>query len=111
MLAPVAEHVRERMPHLARCSNHHCVIPIREYCPSPAGKRGIDVARRRYLKALQAFCERGFVTRFDDQMHVCSLNAQLDDPEVRAPRGDQCSFANREEDRAAAQIADAGRGA
>ncbi|HMG54572.1 MAG TPA: hypothetical protein VK601_13840 [Kofleriaceae bacterium] len=68
--------------------------------------RCVEVLGGRDLKALHAMRERALVVGLDQQMDVGALDAEMNDPEVLAPRGDERRLAHRMVDAAAAQVAD-----
>jgi hypothetical protein len=53
------------------------------------------VLGRRDLKPLHALRERGLVVRLDEQVHVRALDAEVHDPEARAPGRRQRRLADR----------------
>ena len=115
MLAPVVEHVAERVPRLARRRDDLLVVPVGEHEPlrrpsiharcfafhqrglsaacapptssclsSDRGDLDVDVLRGADLKRLHAARERHPVLRFDEQVQVIALDAQVHDAAVRA---------------------------
>ena len=81
MFSPIGEHVHERVTHLARRSQHAGVIAVRPHRSVPA-ERPIDGACNANGEALYAASELRCSLRFDEEMHVVRLHAELDDAEA-----------------------------
>ena len=70
------------------------VIAIDEHLSAVPEPR-IEPLRRRDQQALHAFAERAFVVGLDDEVDMRSLNAEMDDAEIRARQRRLQRAANR----------------
>ncbi|HMG24986.1 MAG TPA: hypothetical protein VK607_26800 [Kofleriaceae bacterium] len=88
------------------------MIAIGEHRAPPPGSRlaladrGVEVLGRRDLEALHPGGELCLVIRLHEQVDVRALDAEVDDPEVLALRGDERGLADRLVDAAPLQVAD-----
>jgi hypothetical protein len=79
----VEEHVRERVPHLARRAERDGVVAIGEDAPT-ATKRSIELLREADAEALHSTRQRGATRGLDEEVEVVGLRAPLDDPQADA---------------------------
>jgi hypothetical protein len=100
------------VPGLRRRRDDLGVVTVGEHGASAArprpvlADRGIEVLGRRDLKALHPRREGTLAVGLHEQMQMRSLNAEVHDPKVLAPRGGQRGLADRLVRRPAAQVAD-----
>jgi len=80
VLSPVLEYVHERMPNLARRIQRTRMIPIGPNSPV-AVERAVDALRDANRQSLDAATQTGVSIRFDEQMDVIVLNAEVEHPE------------------------------
>ena len=81
MPAGIQEHVRERIPHLARGPEHAHVISIREDGPR-AAEDPIDGSREARPQRLHATTQGAFVIGFHDQVRVVRLDRVVNEPKI-----------------------------
>ena len=77
MLAQIVEHVDERIAYFARCSEQPSVEAIRPHATT-ARERGVDGLGHANGESLDPTRESRGRVRFDEQVHVVVLNAELD---------------------------------
>jgi hypothetical protein len=96
MLAPVVEHVDERIAYLARRAEQPGVEAIRPHSTA-APERAVDGLGDANGETLNATSETRGRVRFNEQMHVIALDAELENPEPVAARGGQRTADGRED--------------
>jgi hypothetical protein len=80
VLLPVLEDVDERVPHLARSRERSHVISVRPYSPV-AAERTINRLCHANGEALNAASQSNVSVRFEKEVDVIALNAEMDDAE------------------------------
>ncbi|MFT3693443.1 MAG: hypothetical protein QM831_09915 [Kofleriaceae bacterium] len=88
VMAPVVQHIRERVAHLARCSELDRVIAIAKHRaattarpPAIAADVLVDVLGARAAEDLHAASESDLVVGLDHQVKVEVLDRVVNDPE------------------------------
>ena len=81
MLPPVLKHVDERVSDLARRPQRSRMEPISPESTAPA-EHAVHAFGDPDSKPLNAAREAIRIRRFDDKVHVITLDGELDDPEV-----------------------------
>ena len=80
VLPPVLEDVDDCVPYLARSRERSCVISVRPYSPV-AAKHAIDRFGDANGEALNAAPQANVSIRFEEEVDVIALNAEVDDAE------------------------------
>lgn len=106
----VAEHVAERVAHLARGAEDVLVIAVVEATTARV-HHDVEVARDTRDERAQAVAHRAAVIGLDDQVDVVVLHREVNDAEVLAPECALEGRANRPEAALAAEVPRAARDA
>jgi hypothetical protein len=88
VLAPVVEHVDQRVPHFARRPEHPRVISV---SPNRAAtvEGSVHSLGNPDGETLKAAAKTRRTIRFDEQVHVIALDAELKEPERFRRGGDE----------------------
>jgi hypothetical protein len=106
VLAPVVEHVRQRMMRPARTRDDLEMVAVGEDGTSAMIQCRIDVTSGRDLESLHAARKGLLITRFDEHVNVLALNADVHDTDPLATRRDDGGAMDRGVHRSPAQAAD-----
>jgi hypothetical protein len=79
----IPEHVADRVANLGGGVEDVCMVPIGKYRAAPA-HHGVQMSRETYGQGAHADSEASGPIRFDDDMDVVSLDAEVHDAEVAA---------------------------
>jgi predicted lipoprotein len=85
VLSVIEENVHERISHLSRGTQSVRVVAVLPYLAARAQK-AVEVARYANREALHASSNNVAVLRFDQQMHIVGLNAEVHDTNEAPPR-------------------------
>ena len=101
VLAPVLEHIDERVPHFSRCSEPTCVVPVAPYRAAPP-ERTVHCLRHTDGESLHPRPEASGGVSLHEKMDVVRLDAEVQESEF-VVRGRSQGGAHHGEDARAAQ--------